>query len=133
MSIGYEQMRGDGKWLTFLLTIQVVQLVEALHYKLEGHTFNSQCGHWDFSLPQTFQPNCGPGADSASNTNEYQDYLLGGGGGGGGGGGKGGWCIGLALPPSCANCLEILEASTSYSPYGLYTDCFTFTYLQVPV
>jgi len=33
------------------------------------------------------------------------------------GGGKGGQCIGLTtLPPSCADCLEILGASTSCSP-----------------
>jgi len=34
--------------------------------------------------------------------------------------GKGGQCVRLrALPPSCADCLEILGASTSCSPKGL--------------
>ena len=43
----------------------------------------------------------GPGDDSASNRNEYQEYLL---------GGKGGRYVGLTtLPPSCADCLEIWE------------------------
>lgn len=28
----------------------VVQLFDALHYKLEGHGFHSQWGHWNFSL-----------------------------------------------------------------------------------
>jgi hypothetical protein len=28
----------------------VVQLVEAVRYKLDGHGFDSLCGHWDFSL-----------------------------------------------------------------------------------
>jgi len=28
----------------------VVQMVEALHYKLEGHRFDSQWCHWNFSL-----------------------------------------------------------------------------------
>jgi len=28
----------------------VMQLVEALHYKPEGHWFGSLCGHWDVSL-----------------------------------------------------------------------------------
>ena len=28
----------------------VMQLVEALHYKPEGRGFNSQFGHWNFSL-----------------------------------------------------------------------------------
>jgi hypothetical protein len=35
-------------------------------------------------------------------------------------GGKGGRCLGLTtLPPSCADCIEILEASTTCSPKGL--------------
>jgi hypothetical protein len=58
-----------------------------------------------------FRPHYGPEIDSASNRNEYQQYLL---------GGKGGRCIELTtLPPSCADCLEILGASTSWSPKGL--------------
>jgi len=42
----------------------------------------------------------GLGFVSASNRNEYQDYFL---------GSKCGWRIGLTLPPSCADCLEIWE------------------------
>ena len=43
----------------------------------------------------------GPGVDSDSNRNEYQEYFS---------GGKGGRCLGLAnLQPSCADCLEIWE------------------------
>jgi hypothetical protein len=34
------------------------------------------------------------------NRNEYQQYFV---------GGKGGRCVGLTLPPSCADCLEIWE------------------------
>ena len=44
------------------------------------------------------------------NRNEYQGYLL---------RGKGARCVGLTLPPSCADCLKILEPSTSWSPKGL--------------
>ena len=40
----------------------VVQMVEALRYKPEGRWFNS------------FRPHYGPGIDSASNKNEYQEY-----------------------------------------------------------
>ena len=29
----------------------VVQLVEILRYKTDGRGFDSQWGHWDFSLP----------------------------------------------------------------------------------
>jgi len=52
-----------------------------------------------------------PEVDSASNTTEYQEYLL---------SGKGGQCVRLTtLPPSCAKCLEILGASTSCSPQSV--------------
>jgi hypothetical protein len=51
------------------------------------------------------------GRDSSSNRNEYQEYLL---------GRKGGRCVVLTtLPPSCADCLEILGASTSWNPQSL--------------
>jgi hypothetical protein len=54
-----------------------------------------------------FRSHYGPGVDSASNRNEYQESFL-------GGGGKGGQCVGLtALPPSCADCLEIWEPQPS--------------------
>jgi hypothetical protein len=70
-----------------------------------------QAGRSRFSIPGGVN---GPGVDSASKRNEYQGYLL------GRGGGKGGRCVGLtSLPPSCAYCLEILGASTSWSPKGL--------------
>ena len=47
-----------------------------------------------------------PGVDSASNRNEYQ-------------GAKGVRCLGTTtLPASCANVLEILGVSTSWSPEG---------------
>jgi len=52
-------------------------------------------------LTQFFRHHSVLGVDSASNRNEYQEYLL---------GGKGGRCLGLTtLPPSCAECLEICE------------------------
>ena len=39
-------------------------------------------------------------------------------------GGDSGWCLGLTtLPPSCANCLEILRASTSWNPQGPVQAC----------
>jgi len=57
--------------------------------------------HCNFSLTQSFRPHCGPGVDSASNGNEYQEYFL---------GSTGGRCVGLTtLSPSCADCLEIWE------------------------
>ena len=59
-----------------------------------------------------------PGGNSLySNRNEKQEYFL---------ADKGSRCVGLiTLPPSCADCLEILEASTSWSPKVLYRVSFT--------
>ena len=64
----------------------MAQLVGALRYKSEGRGFDSRWCHWNFSLTQSFRLHCGPGVDSASNRNEYQEYFL---------GGKGGQCVGL--------------------------------------
>jgi hypothetical protein len=75
----------------------VAQLVEALNCKPEGRGFDSRWCHWNFS----FQPPYGPGVDSASNRNEYQEYFL---------GGKGGRCVGLTtLLPSCASTSRNLQ------------------------
>jgi hypothetical protein len=61
------------------------------------------------------------GVDSASNRDEYQEYSF---------GGEGGRCVGLTtLPPSCANCLEILEPQSpgNFRPYlGLYRNFFAY-------
>jgi hypothetical protein len=89
----------------------VGQLVEALRYKPEGRWFDSRWGQWNFSVTSSFWSHYGPGVDSASNRNEYQETFL---------GGKSGWCLWLTiLPPSRADCLEILGASTSRSAKGL--------------
>jgi hypothetical protein len=73
----------------------VAQWAEALRYKPEGRGFDSR----------SFRSHYGPGIDSSSNRNEYQDYFL---------GGKRGRCIGLTtLPPSSADCLEIWEPQPS--------------------
>jgi hypothetical protein len=90
------------EFLSIFSLYSVAQLVEALRYKSEGSGFVSRWCHWTFSLTFIY---CGPGVDSASNRNEYQEYIL---------GVKGGRCIGLTtLPPSCADCLEIWEPRLS--------------------
>ena len=64
-----------------------------------------------FSYDSLFRPYSGPGVDSASNRNEYQEYFL---------VDKGGRCVGLTtLPPSCAECLEIWEPQIT----GNLRDC----------
>jgi len=46
-------------------------------YKLEGHGFDSQWCHWNFSLTSSFHPHYDPELYSASNRNEYKEYFLG--------------------------------------------------------
>jgi hypothetical protein len=75
-------------------------VVEALRYKSEGRRFDSRWDCWNFSMT-SFRPHYGPGVDSASNRNEYQEYFL---------ESKRGRCVGLTtLPPSCADCLDIWQ------------------------
>jgi hypothetical protein len=51
----------------------VAQLVETLRYKTVGRGFDSRWCHWNFSLALSFRSHYGPGVDSASNRNKYQD------------------------------------------------------------
>ena len=84
-----------------LLGYAVAQLVEALRNKPEGRGFDSRWCYRNFSLTYSFRLHYGPGVDSASNRNEYQEYFL---------GGKGGRCVWLTtLPHSRADCFEIWE------------------------
>jgi hypothetical protein len=77
---GYKKYKGGTRWRSWLRHC-------ATNRKIAG------------SIPDGV--NGGPGVDSASNRNEYQEYFL---------GGKGGRCLVLTtLPPSCADCLEICE------------------------
>ena len=102
----------------------MAHLVESLHYKLEVCGFDSRWCHWNFSLTQSFRPRYGPGVDSASNRNEYQEYFL---------EGKGSRCMGLTiLPCSCANCLESGSVNL-LEPSGFVQACtgiyFSFLFL----
>ena len=91
----------------------MAQLVEAPRYTPKGRGFDSRSCRCYVSLTWSFRPHYGPGVDSVSNRNEYQEYFL---------GGKGGRYVGLSLPPSCA------VSRYPQSP-GLSGDCFTF-YMQ---
>ena len=51
-------------------------VVKVLCYKSEGRWFDCRC-HWNFSLTKSFRSHYGPGVDSASDRNEYQEYFLG--------------------------------------------------------
>jgi hypothetical protein len=52
-------------------------VVKVLSYKSEGRWFDSRRCHWIFPLTRFFRSHYGPGVDSASNRNEYQEYFLG--------------------------------------------------------
>jgi len=67
-------------------------------------------GSLEFLIDSLLPAALWPRVDSACKRNEYQGYLV---------GGKGGRCVRLTLSPSWADCLEILAASTPWSPTGL--------------
>jgi hypothetical protein len=97
--------------------------VKTLYYKPEGCRFDFRCRwyHRSFSLT-SFRPHYGPGVNSSSNRNEYQERFL---------GDSGFRCAELTnLPLSCADCLEVWEPQppgTLRASPGLHRICLTFT------
>ena len=79
-------------------------MVVVLRHKQVSRGFYSRWSHWKFSFSSSFPTNYGPGVYSSCSRNEYQDYFL---------ESKGGRCVRLTLPPSCAECLETSQASAS--------------------
>ena len=65
------------RYLTTLWEHAVAQLVEALRCRTVGRGFDSRWCQWNFSLTQSFLPHCSDGVYSASNINDYHEYLLG--------------------------------------------------------
>ena len=85
------------------IMVPVVQLVEALSYKVESRGFDSWRCQWH-TLPGRTMPLRLTQPLAKISTR----YISLGGRGRGGGGGSSGRCTGLTpLPPSCANCLDI--------------------------
>ena len=85
----------------------ILSILSTLLHQLEGGGFDSRWRPWKFLLSQSLLLLYADEIDSASNTNEYQEYFL---------GGKGGRCLRLTtLPPSCSvlksRSLKVLEAS----------------------
>ena len=52
-------------------------MIKVLCYKSEGRWFDSLQCHWNFSLTYSSRSHYGPGVDSVSNRNEYQENFLG--------------------------------------------------------
>jgi hypothetical protein len=70
--------RSHAIWIaTIFMLVKIRYLGEALFYKPEGLGLESRWGHWIFQLNQSFQPHYGPGVDSASNINYYQECSWG--------------------------------------------------------
>ena len=56
----------------------VAKLVEVVRYKTEGRWFDSPMLTLEIFIDiKSFRSHYGPGVDSASNRNEYQEYFLG--------------------------------------------------------
>jgi hypothetical protein len=55
----------------------VAHLVEALRYKSEGSGFDSRLCHWNISLTSFLRLHYDPVVNTTSNSNEYQEYLMG--------------------------------------------------------
>ena len=79
----------------------------------------------EFFIDLSTRLHYGSGVNATSDSNEYQEYFL---------GGKGGWCVGLTtLPPKYADCLEIWELQlpgTLRACPDLYRYCFAFISLE---
>ena len=80
--------------LSWALRYTVPHLLEALRNKPEGCGFDSRWCHNPSSRTMDH------GLTQPLKRNEYQEYFL---------GGKGGQCVGLTVPPWCAECLEMWE------------------------
>ena len=52
-------------------------VVKVLCYKSGGRWFDPSWCQLNFLLPYSFRSHYGPGVDSASNINEYQEHFLG--------------------------------------------------------
>jgi len=84
------------KWLSHLRSrISEVTAHDILNVLRTVSLVRSQLESLEFFIDiKSFRSHYGPGVDSASNRNEYQEYFL---------GGKGGRCVRLTnLPTSCA-------------------------------
>ena len=76
-------------------------------------------GLFGFFINVIIRPHFGPGVDSDSNRNEYEEYLP---------------CVGLmTLPPSYADCLEILGASIYWSRSVQACNEITFTMMSYTI
>ena len=65
-------------WVHLLFGDRGSTVVKVLCYKSEGRWFDPSGCHWILFIDiKFFRSHYGPGVDSASNRNEYQEYFLG--------------------------------------------------------
>jgi len=98
----------SGKFTFIIAEYAVVHLVEALHYKPEGHRFDSRWGSLDYFIDLIISAELWPkGCPNIAQKWVPEASPV----------GRGSQCIGLTTsPPSCADCLEILGASSPWNP-----------------
>jgi len=69
------------QWALFVLSSSYIifrnAFLMSLLYKSEGRGFDYRWCHWNFSLTYSLRPHYGPGVDSTSNRNKYQECFLG--------------------------------------------------------
>ena len=95
-------------------------VVKVLCYKSVGRWFDGFGGF--FIDIKSFRSHYGPGVDSASNRNEYQEYFL---------GVKGGRCVRLTTYHHPVPLSRNLGALTSWNPLGVSRPVIGLLYLLI--
>jgi hypothetical protein len=88
----------------------------------DGPGIDSRWCHWIFQWHISFRPHHGPGVDSFTGENEYQEYFL-----GIKAAGAWGWRHHLLYVPNVMEIWEPKPPGTLWATPGLLRDSFTFT------
>jgi len=91
-----------------------------LCYNSEGRWFEPSWCQWIFHWHKSLRSHYGPGVDSASNRNEYQQHFL---------GGKGGRCVRLTIYHHPMPLSRNLGTLTSWNPLGHFRPVTGLLYL----
>jgi len=102
---------------------RVSTVVKVMCYNSEGRWFDPSWCHLEFFVDiKSFRSHYGPGVDSASNRNEYQEYLL---------GGKSGRCVRLTTYHHPVPLSRNLGTLTFWNPLGHSEPVMSLIYLYL--